>query len=327
LRKNQIKNKDSLIIQSEWQKYDNPIVPNTQTTNNGSLEVNVAQCGTGYHWDYTLNQCVACPSGTTWNGSSCQVPVPQPCQTEYTIGPLIQTLWEQNCGYNNYTPVDDDPNNCNHTPTGCEAVAIAQIMKFWHFGSIPLNAIAANGTTGLQIYNYSDASMPLYSGSNETARLMRDIGIAVDMSYSQSGSGASPNHPAFFKIAGYTSPVTETSYNTNDVLGEISYERPCLLGGYTYALLPWNAEGHEWVCDGLHAIPNTCYPTYWSGYSVTVHLNWGWGGYCDGWYLPGSWIPTDIPSNTNPGLRFLQNQSEVVNIWLGNEYPTAGNGS
>ena len=93
------------------------------------------------------------------------------------------------------------------------------------------------------------------------------------------------------------------------------------MGGFTYAFLPWNAQGHEWVCDGLHAIPNTCYPAYWGGYSVTVHLNWGWSGFCDGWYSPDSWIPTD--GNGNPiGYRFLHNQTEVINIYMGNGYPS-----
>ncbi|MBS1530863.1 MAG: C10 family peptidase [Bacteroidetes bacterium] len=335
LRKNLIKNKDSLLIQSEWQKYGDSIVPSGQTNSTGKLKVDVSQCPTGYHWDYTLNQCVACPSGTTWNGSACVVPTPPPCQTEYTIGPLVQTKWSQGCTFNTYAPTDTDPTNCNHTVAGCEAVAIGQIFKFWHTGNVyipPYIAIGVNGTYGLQTYNYSDAAMPFeYPAGNETARLLRDIGTAVNMTYSPPASGmqaessANVDHPAFFKTAGFTSPVAEVDYNINDVLGEISYGRPCLLGGFTYAFLPWNAEGHEWICDGLHAIPNTCYPTYWSGYSVTVHLNWGWGGYCNGWYLPGSWIP--VSNGVEVGPRFLHDETEVVNIWLGSGYPTYGGGS
>ena len=313
LRSNRIQNADSLVIQSEWKKYA------AAPTLNSNLKVtptpNVPLCENG-HWDFTLHQCVSCPDGYTWDGYVCQPP--PPCQTEYTIGPLLSTFWDQGCGYNAYTPIDNDQNYCNHTPAGCEAVAIGQILKFWHTGNVFLpqpGPKGVNGTWGVQTYDYSDSAMPLYSGSNEVSRLFRDIGSAVGMSYAQSGSGANPNHPTFFYEAGFSSDVKETNYSTNDILGDLSYGRPCLLGGFTYAFFPWNAEGHEWVCDGLHAVPNTCYPSYWSGYNVTVHLNWGWSGYCNGWYSPGSWIPTDSNGN-EVGPRFLHNLSEVINIHL-----------
>ena len=41
---------------------------------------NVPQCGTGYHWDYTLRQCVCdcCPAGYHWDGTKCVINTPPP---------------------------------------------------------------------------------------------------------------------------------------------------------------------------------------------------------------------------------------------------------
>ncbi len=323
VRKNKIKNSDSLTIKAEWGKYISvvnrtfKVIPYAPTCPNG-------------HYDFTTHQCVTCPTGYTWDGKVCQPP--PPCQVPIVIGPFLKTTWNQGCGFNNYTPTPDpDINNCNHMPAGCEAVAIGQILKYWQKGTVWLmpTSPGVNGTYGTQTYNYSDATMPLTSGSNETSRLLRDIGNAIGMSYNSSnkgGSSSSPNHPSFFKSAGFSSSGLEQSYSTNDILAEMTYGRPCLLGGFTYALLPWNAEGHEWICDGLQATPYTCYPTYWAGYSnIRVHLNWGWGGYCNGWYAPGSWIPIDDKGNNPGGLRFLYNLDEVINIFNGSGVQNGNN--
>ncbi|MGB4773644.1 MAG: C10 family peptidase, partial [Daejeonella sp.] len=85
-------------------------------------------------------------------------------------GPLLQTAWGQWTGYNDLVPL-----NCGigKAPTGCVATAMAQVMAMYQFP-----------------YTYNWSSMPNSSGSPETARLMRDIGSAVNMTYGCQGSGA-----------------------------------------------------------------------------------------------------------------------------------------
>lgn len=55
---------------------------NNSVQANGTVNPNVPQCQTGYHWDYTLLQCVPnnCPPGYIWNGTAC---VPVTCQSGY----------------------------------------------------------------------------------------------------------------------------------------------------------------------------------------------------------------------------------------------------
>ena len=61
---------------------------------------------------------------------------------------------------------------------------------------------------------------------------------------------------------------------------------------------------HCWVCDGVKAMPNTCYPdpnddftylTFW-------HMNFGWDGDFNGYYEYGSINPpvnADLNSDIN----------------------------
>jgi hypothetical protein len=54
----------------------------TNTTSQGQAKTTVPDCGEGYHWDYTLHECVCdcCPSGYHWDGStqSCEPDAPPP---------------------------------------------------------------------------------------------------------------------------------------------------------------------------------------------------------------------------------------------------------
>ena len=119
---------------------------------------------------------------------------PNPDCEPYTIrvGPLLQTEWGQRCEYNSMTPaMSCGP--CGHAFTGCVATAMAQVMRYHEYPT-----------------NYNWSGMPNASGSDEIARLMRDIGIAVDMDYQCNGSGASvPNKvvPGFKNSFGYSSAL------------------------------------------------------------------------------------------------------------------------
>ncbi|MEO6358137.1 MAG: hypothetical protein ABIU77_04415 [Ferruginibacter sp.] len=48
--------------------------------NIGTPVPNVPQCGTGYHWNYTLGQCVCdcCPTGYHWDGTQCAIDIQSP---------------------------------------------------------------------------------------------------------------------------------------------------------------------------------------------------------------------------------------------------------
>ncbi len=94
-------------------------------------------------------------------------------------GPLLQTRWGQNYGYNELVRF----NNCTSgtSPTGCVATAMAQVMRYHEYPSYYNWSIMPN-----QIVSTD----PLNSATHEVARLMEDVGESVDMNYSCSGSGA-----------------------------------------------------------------------------------------------------------------------------------------
>ena len=45
------------------------------------------------------------------------------------VAPLIKTIWNQGCGYNDYLPLCSNTNTCGRVLTGCVATAMAQVMK------------------------------------------------------------------------------------------------------------------------------------------------------------------------------------------------------
>jgi PKD repeat protein len=212
-----------------------------------------------------------------------------------TVGPLVQSTWNQSPYYNNMCP--------GGSVTGCVATAMAQIMKYWSYPP------AGHGTSsywdetayGMQQnygklseqydtvkYNWSNTAMPLSISSNNynIAKLMYDCGVSVDMDYSPSESGAwvvTGDYPvcaqvAFVKYFGYN-PATiqglyQSAYNntnwTNLIENELNNKRPVQYVGWD-SISPNNAAGHTWVCDGYSS-------------STQFHMNWGWGGSNNGYF-------------------------------------------
>ena len=219
------------------------------------------------------------------------LPIDTSC-TNFTItyGPLMTTAWGQGCGYNTLLS-ESCVNNCGHVLTGCVATAMAQIMKYHAF---PLS------------YNWS--AMPDSSGSLETARLMRDIGTAVNMNYGCDASGASGNNiaPAFVNAFGYAATPQYIDYaGTNayeSVENEIANNRPVIFTG-----IDPNVGGHAWVSDGYRESHDCTFGlTY-----LYFHMNWGWESIADGWFGFNTFTPTDQSGNT---YNFYTDSKVVINI-------------
>ncbi|MGB4776667.1 MAG: C10 family peptidase [Daejeonella sp.] len=212
-------------------------------------------------------------------GPGDEPPMPE-CEDMFgQVGPLLSTQWGQGSGYNNVCPQlgCSAPSN-GRAYTGCVAVAMAQVMKYYQF---PTN-----------LYNWNN--MPDDSPSPTTAFLMRSAGNSVDMEYgcdSDGGSGAYTSKiPNAFKYAyGYTGNMQYVNYE--DGIGfdlvkhELNLSRPVIFRGGRNGggLFPYK-DGHTWVCDGYiqsYTCPVNGYGE--SGYTY-LHMNWGWGGNYDDWY-------------------------------------------
>lgn len=202
----------------------------------------------------------------------------------FTGEKLLNTAkWNQNAPFNKYTP--------SNYVTGCVATAGAIVMK--HHGypakGIGSHSYTWNGKTLTANFehDYDWANMPTkYTVGNDeafdgVARLMSDLGVAVEMKYAKGGSGASMEDllTALKKYFGYSKyarllAIADLGAEVwNDRLrAEIDANRPIL-----YSAVDSNKGGHSFVIDGYK--------------DESFSVNWGWGGYCDGFYRIGALNP------------------------------------
>ena len=202
----------------------------------------------------------------------------------FTGEKLLNTAkWNQGNPFNKYTP--------NNYVTGCVATAGAIVMK--HHGypakGTGSHSYTWNGQTLTANFghDYDWANMPTkYTVGNDeafdgVARLMSDLGVAVEMQYDKDGSGASMEDllTALKKYFGYSKyarllAIADLGAEVwNDRLrAEIDANRPIL-----YSAVDSNKGGHSFVIDGYK--------------DESFSVNWGWGGYCDGFYRIGALNP------------------------------------
>ena len=223
----------------------------------------------------------------------------------FTGEKLLKTAeWNQMAPFNKYTP--------NNYVTGCVATAGAIVMK--HHGypakGTGSHSYTWNGKTVSASFEhtYDWANMPAeYDGTNDAAfdgvaRLMSDLGVAVEMQYNKDGSGAYIGNlvTALQKYYGYSKlshlmaieDVGAEAWNGR-LRDEIDANRPVL-----YAASDPARGGHAFVIDGYK--------------DESFSVNWGWGGYCDGFYKIGALNPESAGKPT--GDKYNADQSAVFGL-------------
>lgn len=223
----------------------------------------------------------------------------------FTGEKLLKTAeWNQSNPFNKYTP--------NNYVTGCVATAGAIVMK--HHGypakGTGSHSYTLNGKTLSANFEhtYDWASMPAkYDGTNDAAfdgvaRLMADLGVAVEMNYAKDGSGSYIGDlvTALQKYYGYSKlshlmaieDVGAEAWNGR-LREEIDANRPVL-----YAASDPTRGGHAFVIDGYK--------------DENFSVNWGWGGYCDGFYQIGALNPESEGMPT--GDKYNVGQSAVFGM-------------
>jgi len=213
------------------------------------------------------------------------------CENQYTtIGPLLSTVWGQWGGYNDLAP-NLGCSGDGRAPTGCVATSMAQVMKYHEFPN-----------------NYNWDNMPDLWGTMETARLMRDVGDAVNMDWGCDGSGADTKDEvasSFRNDFGYSS-ASYSGFNRDVVKQQLGWNRPVILRGGRKSgwwIFATYKDGHAWVCDGYRS--STIYSEDCSmawGY-LYLHMNWGWSSTrLNGWYAYNNWNPGDHTFNYKRGM-------------------------
>lgn len=223
--------------------------------------------------------------------------------THNEISPLIKTKWNQGVPYNKYCPKDESGNAC---PTGCVATAMAQVM-YYHQWPNTIDWDAMKTT-----YSSTDAD----ASAEAVAKLMADLGDKVFMDYATEGSSASEIEAceAFRMYYGYaeTAERIDRSCYTAKAWDEVIYNelkasRPVLFTGQS-ASSGQQISGHAFVIDGYQATDGVGY----------YHINWGWGGNSDEYFLLSVLNPEKQYTGGNAGSSgYSFDQYAVIGIEKG----------
>lgn len=222
------------------------------------------------------------------------------------VSPLISTQWGQGSPFNDKCPI-----GC---PSGCVATAMAQIMNYHRYPDYGIGQYSY--TSGIRHFKlscdfssmnfdwenmknqYENVGDPDSQQRQAVANLMYACGVSVSMDYNNDGSGAyDVDVPyALINYFGYNENVEVLKrdyYSTDEWMTRLYYElesgRPVLYCGSDS-----KQGGHAFVVDGVRSSDSK------------VHVNWGWNGNSDGYY---------VLSSLDPGrYRFSTNQSMIANF-------------
>ena len=221
------------------------------------------------------------------------------------VEPLVTTRWTQEQYYNTMCPYNPRNSYADdyHTPVGCVALTMANILYFYRFpehgrGSVSYIPREYDDETqeviytypaqtvnyGQATYNYDAIANSLTAYDGELAKLLYHCGVSVLMSYGFDGSGsqseyalnALQSHYNFsedgqFQI--YSDVVANDSLLylwVDKAKAELDQHRPLFFSGRSAS-----AGGHAWIVDGYTTIGDATY----------FHVNWGWAGSSNGYYL------------------------------------------
>lgn len=238
------------------------------------------------------------------------------------VSPLLTTTWKQGSPYNTLCPHDSLNRD---TKAGCVAIALAQVMKYWNHPAQGVGSYsysnANNGTVsanfGATTYDWAHMPNSLTAASptlniNAVATLVLHAGVASKMKYGYSSSGATTvSSNSLTTVTGERALRTYFRYDKSlhsvrrDVVGdsmmavlieeELFARRPVIFSGRD------TSGGHAFVCDGSNS-------------AGLYHFNWGWGGYCNGYYQIGALNPAPGGDGGNATSHYNLQNKMIVGI-------------
>ena len=206
-----------------------------------------------------------------------------------SVEPLLASIWNQTDLYNNMAPEDPNSVYSGHCKSGCVANTMSQIMRYWEWprsgeGSHGYDADGNYGSYGWQEADFSAATyryelMPDYLDFaspqvevDATALLEYHAGVSVNMGYGPNASGAysqdvGPAMESYFRFSSdYWHNYQEYSDSwEEDMVKNLDAGMPL------YYASQGDVGGHAYVVDG--------YDDWYF-----FHVNWGWGGFDNGYY-------------------------------------------
>lgn len=220
-----------------------------------------------------------------------------------SVAPLMIGIhWDQSPYYNDFCP--------EGTPVGCVATALCQIMRYWEY---PDRGTGTHRSTKFywQIADYNHPlnwdNMPkglLNEPNDDVAQFCYDVAVGLNMNFQPGNSGTFHRYVMPLIIDHYyydegARQVFRDYVGTAEwvrlIKEELSANRPVQLGG------SGRGGGHSFVCDGYSN----------RGY---FHINWGWGGVSDGYFLIDRLNPIDLGTGGGAGGGFNYGQDMVIGI-------------
>lgn len=276
---------------------------------NGNFDVNNLPSNVKWWLEYTQR----CMELAIEGKASVRAP-----KTYTPVAPLMTTKWGQGSPYNDMCPRlsgDEKDQESPRAPTGCVATAMAQILNYQQYPT----TVHFNGASylGDELYeereiqstyswpyliaygsylpdgytSYEDTKSQSYSviQGKRIATLLRDCGYAVDMEYTEDGSGAVVVDAGNAFVNKFDYPEQSVKYYNNsyytaeewmDILyAEFANGCPVLYSGTDE-----QSGGHAFILHGMDA-------------DGLAYVNWGWDGLYDGYYAVGMLTPGDEDDN------------------------------
>lgn len=209
--------------------------------------------------------------------------------------PILNTKWHQRAPYNSYCITQNFDGSNVVCVAGCVPIAAAQTIAHNMFPTnLIINGISFDWSLIDDCYY---GATPSLAAKDEVARFVHEIGLNINAVYGENSTSASThNVVGLLNEIGYSN-VAYVDYDYNDVFDMVYTNKyPTIIKGNDVD----DNSGHAWVIDGcfnftvnsyLCSIPaNSINVTRtYIGSSTTrkVHCNFGWNGYCDGYYSDG----------------------------------------
>lgn len=228
--------------------------------------------------------------------------------------------WGQDNPYNLQCPMDGN----KYSKVGCTAVAIATVMRYyeWPKAGRGTTGTYTTSTSGIHVdarnlehqYGWDNMKMEYISGSyndeeaNAVATLMADIAIAIQADFAEEATSAYVKidvlynhfdyHPGMYQVHRKDYELEDWSQLMRD---ELMKNRPVLYRGND----AYGDNGHAFVLNG-------CTTDYY------FHINWGWSGYCDGYFYLDALYPSDNDFNYDQSavLNMIPNDGSEIANWI-----------
>ena len=216
------------------------------------------------------------------------------------IEPMLPVHWGQGLPYNVLLPHINGSSN-DHAYVGCVAVAMAQIMAYWQYPARPTTTIpsyVSNSGKTYQVtmpalspidFDWENMHDTYYSNDSTStacmavAKLMLYSTTAMKSNFGLTSTGGyTRNIPdrliTYFGYKNSARYIYRKDFSTQSwedrIYAELEAGRPVAYGGNK------QSAGHAFVCDGYDG-------------EGRFHINWGWAGKSNGYFLLNLLNPSD----------------------------------